>query len=657
MFERGDILMDMLGFALRGGIIAASIFSAAPFGCPTADVSSAPSIVFSADGRSCACRSLVEALEISRRHGANANKTITLGAGKYFLETPLLLDERDDGLVIEGQPGTRPELLGGRAITGWKKGPDEFWVASVPGVKQGQWDFRSLLVNGRYAKRARWPAVGRLSHKTDFKAMRWLSTSEGGWERKPTWDELTKMAYQKGDLGQWFEPKNAELTIYHQWDETLVGVASIDLQSDTLVCATPAGHPIGSFDVRDYVVWNVEKGMTEPGQWYLDRVNGQVVYWPMPEEDMADVEVVAPVLENVLRLENAKIVTLRGLAIRSTNTPLIVGDFAAKMFDGAVSAKNSDHCVFEDLDVAGVTGWGLKLFGDHVTVKNCRIHDLGAGGLRVIGSHALIENNHIHDVGKTYPSAVMLYVGVTDPKMADEWKFGKDETSAVIRRNELHDGPYIGIAIGGSGHVVEYNKVYRVMQDLKDGAAFYATFCDHLKLRRNLVRDLKESHMIASYYLDEHSDSALIEENISINVFKPSQNHMSKDNLYRNNIFVSAGPMAITLPRCGKGFVFEKNVFVSGVSVTFSIESEIILKENVFDTPAVLVQQYKTGDYVAGDPVQFELPAGNRTDKAGLAIDGDDVAFQKGSAPEQMGIRRFKGSKAGLPQNILRGRQ
>ena len=108
----------------------------------------------------------------------------------------------------------------------------------------------------------------------------------------------------------------------------------------------------------------------------------------------------------------------------------------------------------------------------------------------MIGSDALIENNHIHDVGKTYPSAIMLYVGATDPNMADEWKFGKDETHAVIRHNELHDGPYVGVGIGGSHHVMEYNKVSRVMQELRDGAAFYATFCDNLKLRHNLVCDL-----------------------------------------------------------------------------------------------------------------------------------------------------------------------
>ena len=91
--------------------------------------------MISADGQNRDCRSLAEALEISRKYGADKNKAITLGAGKYFLEETLLLDERDEGLVIEGKAGERPSCLAAgrsragkkaRAISGW---PD------VPGVK------------------------------------------------------------------------------------------------------------------------------------------------------------------------------------------------------------------------------------------------------------------------------------------------------------------------------------------------------------------------------------------------------------------------------------------------------------------------------------------------------------------------------------------
>jgi nitrous oxidase accessory protein NosD len=186
-------------------------------------------------------------------------------------------------------------------------------------------------------------------------------------------------------------------------------------------------------------------------------------------------------------------------------------------------------------------------------VRDCHIHHVGAGAIRLIGSHALIDNNYLHHLGLTYPSTIALYVGVTDPNMEDEWIFGKDETHAVISHNEIHDSPYIGIGIGGSHHVVEFNKISRVMLELEDGSGIYATFCADLIMRNNIVRDVEpgKSGLNHAYYLDELSSNVLVEKNISLDVPAASHSHMAEGNTYRNNIFISKQPMTITLPRCG----------------------------------------------------------------------------------------------------------
>ena len=38
-----------------------------------------------------------------------------------------------------------------------------------------------------------------------------------------------------------------------------------------LTFANPAGHPPGAFGIKKYVIWNIREGMSEPGQWFLDR--------------------------------------------------------------------------------------------------------------------------------------------------------------------------------------------------------------------------------------------------------------------------------------------------------------------------------------------------------------------------------------------------
>jgi hypothetical protein len=90
------------------------------------------------------------------------------------------------------------------------------------------------------------------------------------------------MQYQPEDLGPWFDARNAEVTVYHKWDESMVGVKAIDPKTHTLTLASPCGHPPGAFGVQDYVVWNLREGMSQPGQWYLDRTANKVVYRPLP---------------------------------------------------------------------------------------------------------------------------------------------------------------------------------------------------------------------------------------------------------------------------------------------------------------------------------------------------------------------------------------
>lgn len=593
---------------------------------------------------------IIEALEASRDYGSSSDKTIVLGAGRTFLKNTLLLDERDAALTIRSEEGETAELVGGRHITGWQKSEGKLWTAPLPSTKDGTWNFRTLLVNGRVADRARYPETGRLQNRNKW-SVRWLSTAEGGWERKPTVEDLTQMTFKEGDLSPDLELENAEFTVFHKWDETLVAAETLIPETNTVVFANPAGHPMGAFGVKDYVVWNIEKGMTRPGQWYLDRIRGEIVYWPLPDEKIATLEVIAPTLENVIRLEDAENVTLSGLKISASTTPLIVGDFAAKLFDGAISARNTNHSVFENLEITGVTGWGLKLFGDHLTVKNCHIHAVGAGAIRLIGSHGLIENNHLHDLGLVYPSAIALYVGVTDPNMEDEWLFGKDETHVTLRHNEIYDSPYIGIGIGGSHHIIEYNKVSHVMQELADGSGIYATFCGDLIMRNNVVRDIEQGKTMQNhaYYLDELSDGALVENNIAINVPTVSHNHMAKNNLFRNNIFISSDAMRITLPRSGK-HTYQRNIFVSDSSVTFLHPSVLVLKENLFQTERV--EEQISERYSRTDPTPLDLPAGNRLGDARLIIDGDDISFEADSLALEMGIQPIKGSQAGLLREI-----
>lgn len=83
----------------------------------------------------------------ARQLGTEASQRIVLQAGEYFFDEPVVLTEEDSGLTIEAATGADVTLYGGRKVTGWYKDGPNFYAAALPGVREGDWDFRALIVN------------------------------------------------------------------------------------------------------------------------------------------------------------------------------------------------------------------------------------------------------------------------------------------------------------------------------------------------------------------------------------------------------------------------------------------------------------------------------------------------------------------------------
>ncbi len=171
---------------------------------------------------------------------------------------PLVLDWHDNGLTIEAGEGGPVTVYDGTIVSGWKPDGEKFWAADVPEVKAGTWGFRALVVNGRMPERARFPESGTLLHKSVFD-VRWLSSVGGGWDRKPTEEELTTMLYDSKDVPDTLDVRCAEVRVYHMWDESMVGVAENDTERHALVFSTPTKSPPGAFGVKKYAIFNTRE--------------------------------------------------------------------------------------------------------------------------------------------------------------------------------------------------------------------------------------------------------------------------------------------------------------------------------------------------------------------------------------------------------------
>jgi len=492
---------------------------------------------------------LAAARDAARKAEAGPHR-IAVMPGEYFLAETLEVDGRDSGLTIEAEPGGPAVIYGGRLVTGWQRDGDKFWSADLEGVKEGQWDFRALVINGRMPQRARFPATGTFLNRGTW-SLPLLPAVAGYWERKPTEEELTTMPYDPQDIPPTLDVRNAEVRLYHMWDESLVGVAKNDVERECLIFSSAPIWPPGALGIKKYVIWNTREGMTQPGQWYLDRSGGRVVYWPLPDEDMAAIKVVAPTMERVIRIagdsrQKAERITIRGLVLQCATPPLKPASFGAGGLEGALSIANAKECVIEAVEIANVGGLGIaaRELGD-CRIADCEVHHTGACGVKVNATGTRFSDNHVHHVGVYYPSAAATMLS---------------GTGLVIDRNEIHDAPYSGLIGGGKDHLIEQNLIYRVMLEMHDGAAINGNLANCV-LRGNMVRDIApvgEGFGVSAYYLDEGAHDCTIERNVSVGVARPTHNHIARNITIRDNVFIVDRDMVLSF-QSPSACTFERN--------------------------------------------------------------------------------------------------
>ncbi len=515
---------------------------------------------------------LVAARDAARKAGEGPH-TIRVHAGDYFVTEPLQLTAEDNGLTIVGEDRAKVRLFGGKKLTGWQRDGETFWQVDLPGVKEGTWDFRALLVNGRLATRATWPNTTDTLDNLGKWDLPLLPMLAGFWARKPTLEELTVMPYKAGDIPEDIDVRNAEVRLYHMWAESLLGVASHDRENHTLVMSSPASWPMGACNRRKYVIYNIREGMKEPGQWHLDRTNGRLVYWPLPEEDMATAEIVAPAVNQVIVLAGSKEhpvvgVTLRSLTVECTSVDLKPGGWGGAGLTGAIELTNTKDCVLDTLATTNVGGLGVAIGASSGGVlSNSEIGPTGACGLKAGANGIVVEGNHIHHVGFYFPGSAGVLMGGDGIRLV---------------RNEINDTPYSGV-IGGSGRdcLIEGNLVYRAMLVMHDGAAIYGNLRESV-IRGNMVRDIRPNGQgfgASGYYLDEGSHDCVIEQNVSLNVARPTHNHITRGTILRDNTFISDEDMTVSF-QSSENVTFTGNTLYVKGKLRFSFRNAAKTWEN-----------------------------------------------------------------------------
>jgi len=452
---------------------------------------------------------------------------------------------KDDSQVTWS--GKKAVFMAGRVITGWQKTGHGLWKAKLP---DKTWKFEQLWINGRRATLARSPNKGYFHITEAVGAGVFPDLKENmnfhAFSIAPAQFAMLKAIPQA-------ERDDVLLTVTHAW---AVGQCRIKALNDDALAVRIKGrsrYPFVEFE-PDQRWWaeNFRAALDAPGEWFLDKAKGEVLYLPLPGEDMTKAEVIAPVVDKFIVMKGARDVRFEGISFQYSNHLYPADGLhdgqAATTSDGAIEIEDSRGIEFVNCEVAhtGMHAIWFKNGCADSSVKHCHLHDLGGGGVYVgetkrpdeerVNHHIVIDDCIIQHGGRLHPSACGVvfthtqFCAVTQCDIGDffytgvsaGWNWGYGDTASratLVENNHIH---HLGWAY------------------LSDMGGFYGLgTAPGTVVRGNHVHDVA-AHRYGGWglYNDEGSADVLMENNLVHDTWNAGfHQHYGYYNTVRNNIF------------------------------------------------------------------------------------------------------------------------
>lgn len=493
--------------------------------------------------------------------------SVYLRGGKYFVSKGMVFEEEDSGtesspVVWRSYPGEDARLIGGRQINNFKLIDDPDILRRLPGEARGRvWvsDLKAAGIKNYGNLRNRgssWDGIdiGAMELFYNSSPMLLSRWPDEGWERvfdlvTPEGDgSVSGYFFQKGRFRysgerpkRWTEEKDIWAAGYFMWpwDKMHTRVVHIDTEK-SIVNLSPdirwwAGYGLYSMPVvkdTPYYFYNVLAEISIPGEFYIDRDAGKLYFYP-PGKIEGNEIIVSTLDSPIVKLERASHMVFHGLTFECTWRNAVTLDECADVLLSGNVIRNTGN-----LGVTINDGWRNGIAG-------CDIYDTGEGGIRVSGGDMkkllpgghYVENNHIyrfnrfsHGGGKT---------GITISGVGNR-----------VSHNLMHDSSYNAIFFSGNNHVVEYNEIYDVMNEGRDGGAIY-THCGSKYLtnrgnvmRYNFIHNITEhssplkTHQVTGLYVDSLNGAMTMKGNVFYRCTERAMFTHGPDTRIEDNIFV-----------------------------------------------------------------------------------------------------------------------
>ncbi len=470
---------------------------------------------------------------------------IEVQEGVYELTGPLLFGQTDGGsdslsrVVYTARKGAEVRLTGGKALNNWTPVSDKNVLEMLyPEVRgkvymadlktAGISDYGSpegggaeLFFNDKPMRISRFPNSG-------FMKIKGILNEDPVDVRGTKGDLKGKFLYSDERISKWTNEKDAWLHGYWFWDwsEQRHKVLGIN-PGKKLIELVPPYHNYGYRTGQWFYGFNLLSEIDEPGEYYIDRTEGIVYFYP-PSEISGSKSYIS-VNKNVMLMKNVTFVTIEGMILEGcTGT--------------AIEMEKCDNCIISGCLIRNTGDNGVVIEeGSYSGVRSCDIYEAGGGGIRITGgdrksltpSGNFADNNHIHHIARLKR---VYYPGVSVNGVGN-----------IISHNLIEHVPHMAVGFSGNDNIIEYNELNDVCFESNDAGAIYTgrnwTMRGNI-IRFNYLRNISgfEGKGCVGIYLDDAFSSADITGNIFNKVSRAMMIGGGRDNRVINNIFVDCIP-------------------------------------------------------------------------------------------------------------------
>lgn len=562
---------------------------------------------------------------------------IIVSGGKYQFTEPLFIRPEDSGTassptIIESAPGETPVFSGGVQIMGWRKS-GKLWVAET-----SLSDFRQLWVNNIKAIRARefdGDSMGRIL----------------------SWDKKNETCWIPSIKNLSFSP-GMEMVIHQWWAIAILRISSIERRGDSALLRfhqpesrIQSEHPWPAPWISKetgnsaFYLVNAMQFLDEPGEWFFDKKNLKLYYYPRSGENMNSATVVAPSLETIVKIEGTiyhpvSNVHFKGISFQHTSwlRPSQQGHVphqAGMYMLDAYSLKTpgtADKASLENQAWVGRPAAAVQATNtNNTSFDNCRFEHLASTGLDYQkGNHFdVINANLFKDIGGSAILAGVFSDEATEVHLPYNPSDEREITSNLRISNNLvtnvtnEDWGCVGI---GAGYVrdidISHNEVCEVSYtgiSVGWGWTRTANAMRNNRVQANYIHHYaKHLYDVAAVYTLSAQPGTVISENYIDSIYVAPYAHIPSHWFY---LYTDEGTSHVTVKNnwCpaekflqnanGPGNSWQNN----GPHAPDSIRRNagIALQYNYLQREKVISQAWPINHYTGNRPALIEVVAGN----------------------------------------------